>query len=487
MKFSGPKSGRKRDRDAAVGYGGGAVTHPAPSPTNSSSSASVNSRPQGRGLREAFLSWLHRLVAGRGRKVSATEQLTSHNIEQLSVSSAQEPPYGARQRFSLRSNSDSICSYRVSTQSRDSAVSKSSTDFYFRGGNSRRAALDLSDGSQYLSGAAPVREVRSNTSIISAYTLFRTTHRGSHAKIMKARHKRTHERVALKVYNKEQIAAILWQNISKEIRILTMANGVNGIVQMSDSFEDDNQAVVALEDCMGGTLISQMAQKGGQLSERTCVKTVVKPLLEALAWFHSSGIVLRDLKPEHIMFDSTGKLRLVDFFSAAIVGEDSLVSREGTLAYMAPEMVNRPTPEEVFNEVIGNGLSEADFPAYTEKVDIWSLGVIIFEALTGRQPFLAETAEDMRDMQDKTLASHGGLRTSLDSIKMREYMSPCALDFLTSVMRIDPDERPSAEELLDHPWVMSACKAPTPTGWGQDSTESFVSTTTSRQWAARVR
>lgn len=59
----------------------------------------------------------------------------------------------------------------------------------------------------------------------------------------------------------------------------------------------------------------------------------------------------RDLKPEHIMFDSRGNLRLVDFFSATIMGEDSLISREGTLAYMAPEMVGKPSPDELFSEV----------------------------------------------------------------------------------------------------------------------------------------
>ncbi|CAD7697750.1 unnamed protein product [Ostreobium quekettii] len=439
------------------------------------------SGPLGKGsrkaLREALLSWLQKLAGKRGRKVassSSSGELTIHNIQQLTVSPVREPSLGNQRRTSTRSNSGSICSLRGSIHSKTSSVSKPSTDYYAACRNSRRSAIDLT-ASHSCRNEASLKEMQSTTSFLAVYSFFTTAHRGSHANIIKARHRHTHERVAVKVYNKEQIPGILWENITREIRILTMAEGAEGIVQLRNSYEDENQAIAVLEDCTGGTLISRMASKGGQLSEQMCAQTVVKPLLETLAWLHSQGIVLRDLKPEHVMFDGNGSLRLVDFFSAAIVGEDSLISREGTLAYMAPEMVHKPTPEEVFNEVIGHGLSEADFPAYTQKVDIWSLGVIIFEALTGRQPFLAETAEDLRDVQDKTLASHGGLRTSLDSIKMREHMSPSALDFLTSIMRIDPDERPSAKELLDHAWLVSACRASLLSARTHESTDSFVS------------
>lgn len=70
-------------------------------------------------------------------------------------------------------------------------------------------------------------------------------------------------------------------------------------------------------------------------------------------------------------------------------------------------------------QIIHGGLSETEAQSYTEKVDIWSLGVIVFEALTGRQPFLAENYDDMAIVQNEVLADENGVRTSLDNIKMK--------------------------------------------------------------------
>lgn len=73
-------------------------------------------------------------------------------------------------------------------------------------------------------------------------------------------------------------------------------------------------------------------------------------------------------------------------------------------------------------QIIFGGLSETEVPSYNEKVDIWSLGVIVFETLTGRQPFLAETYDDMTAVQNGLLDGENGVRTSLDNIKMKVIM-----------------------------------------------------------------
>lgn len=406
-------------------------------------------RPPGRRMRELVMSWVHRWV---GTKAKRGGELTAESMKQSNVSPLQDQTLVIKRSGGRsRSKSNSIGSFRSSTNSKASSCSKASYgDSYARRRNCRRSAIDLTAGSR---GGKQVRDIRTSASILSSYTFFVTAHRGSHAKIIKAKSKNSSQRVVLKVYDKDRTSANLLENISKEIRILTSAQGADGIIQMHDSYEDSHQALVILEDCTGGTLISQMARRGSQLNEGGCVQYVVRPLLKVLVWLHSRGIVFRDLKPEHVMFDGKGNLVLVDFFAAAIVGEDSLTTREGTLAYMAPEMVIKPSPDEIFGEVIGNGLSEVDFPSYNEKVDIWSLGVTIFEVLTGRQPFLAESVEELRYIHHRALGSSGGLRSSLDCVKMKEFMSNDALDFLGSTLRVNPDERASARELLDHPWL----------------------------------
>lgn len=409
--------------------------------------ASSDGRSQGRRMREVVMSWLHRWVGSKGRKVAGGE-LTSVGDKQYNAPAVQDQAVPMKRHgASSRSKSNSIGSLRTSTHSKRSSMKSTSGEY---GRIHRRSAIDLTAGAR---GGTLVKDIRSSAHILSSYTFFVTAHRGSHAKIIKARNKHTSQRVVLKVYDKDRTSSNLLENISKEIRILTLARGVDGIVQLLDSYEDAHQALAILEDCTGGTLISQMARRGNQLNETGCVRHVVKPLLQVLTWLHSKGIVIRDLKPEHMMFDGKGNLRLVDFFSAAVVCEDSLISREGTLAYMAPEMVIKPSPDEIFSEVIGNGLSEVDFPSYNEKVDIWSLGVTVFEVLTGRQPFLAESVEELRCIHHRALGSSGGLRSSLDCVKMREYMSNDALDFLGSTLRVNPDERASAKELLEHPWL----------------------------------
>lgn len=72
---------------------------------------------------------------------------------------------------------------------------------------------------------------------------------------------------------------------------------------------------------------------------------------KTIAFMFLGGCFNRDLKPEHIMFDSCGRMRIVDLFSAAVIGDDELVNREGTLSYMAPEMVSKPAAHDAFHDV----------------------------------------------------------------------------------------------------------------------------------------
>ncbi|CAD7703932.1 unnamed protein product [Ostreobium quekettii] len=226
----------------------------------------------------------------------------------------------------------------------------------------------------------------------------------------------------------------------------------DGIVEFDKKLEDDFIVVVALKECTGGSLITRLAASGGRMPEESCVHLVAKPLVAALALLHGKRIVHRNLKPEHIMYDEFNQLQLVDFTSAAVIGKTPLTGREGTLAYMAPEVLMKPTPDEIFHEVISNGISESDLPSYDEKVDIWSMGVIIVEALTGRQPFLADTAEAMCRVQRQEVQGDrfGGV---LDLVRDQQFLSLEGQDFLSSIFRLSPRERPTAAALMSHPWL----------------------------------
>ncbi|GFH13211.1 protein kinase domain-containing protein [Haematococcus lacustris] len=130
--------------------------------------------------------------------------------------------------------------------------------------------------------------------------------------------------------------------------------------------------------------------------------------------------------------------------------------RTGQLEYIAPEVLSKPRAEDIFHEVLFNGMSEEELPQYNEKADIWSTGVVIYEALTGLQPFPAETAKELAEMQACKLGGgecSGGDKGSFPAFIQDTRLTAHAQSFLNSMLQADPAQRSSAEQLLQHPWV----------------------------------
>eukprot|EP00803_Ostreobium_quekettii_P010381 evm.model.scf_2340.1 EVM.evm.TU.scf_2340.1 scf_2340:6791-12223(-) len=329
-----------------------------------------------------------------------------------------------------------------------------------RQGSHRRSAIDLArrrPSMEFAKGASTRKSIEagrapSGNGTIGVYSNITTMQKGRLAKVVKALHAKTGEKVVMKVYDRSSMTEVQKDDLAKEIEILTMIKGCSGVVELEKTFADDTFTSIVLKDCGGGNLMDRLAATGGRMSEEACAQTLVKPLVDTLAWLHENDIVHRNLKPEHIVFDAQGNARIADFFTAGIMGKTELTTREGTLAYMAPEVVSKPTDDEIFHEVLDAGISETDLPSYDEKVDIWSLGVIVVEVLTGHQPFLADTAEQMASVQKQELQGDrwGGV---LDFVRDKEFLSLSGQDFLSSILRINPRDRPSAKTLMGHAWL----------------------------------
>jgi serine/threonine protein kinase len=109
-------------------------------------------------------------------------------------------------------------------------------------------------------------------------------------------------------------------------------------------------------------------------------KYVVEPLLQALHYLGQRAIIHRDIKPENILISETGTVKLADFGLSIVASEELPVTRVGTLAYMSPEVV--ACPRKVHP---GDWKHRKDL-AYGSQVDVWALGMLVFELVVGHPP-----------------------------------------------------------------------------------------------------
>ena len=102
-------------------------------------------------------------------------------------------------------------------------------------------------------------------------------------------------------------------------------------------------------------------------------------------------------------------------------------------------------------------MDEEDLPVYNEKVDIWSVGTVVFESVTGFQPFLADSAADMAALISSRMQAHDS--RGVPEFIARHSLSADLEDFLLSCFTLDPEQRLSAGQLLQHPWLTQVGKA----------------------------
>jgi serine/threonine protein kinase len=140
-------------------------------------------------------------------------------------------------------------------------------------------------------------------------------------------------------------------------------------------------------------------------------------------------------------------------------------------------------------QVIAHGMDEEELPTYNEKVDVWSVGALTFEAVTGFQPFLADGAADMAALIAARLAARDPDSGLPQFIARAPGLSPECRDFMARCFEAAPEARPGAAELLVHPWLarrpshdgpaVDADAAGTPL-WGEERVSRCLSDTVPR-------
>ena len=207
------------------------------------------------------------------------------------------------------------------------------------------------------------------------YRLVRLIGQGAFGRVYEAEHAELGRRCAIKLLHGGADSARSRQRFAREARLLARLEHEN-IVALSDAGEDDlHGQYLVLEFIRGTTLRDAMVSFSGAPARR--VLGIVRQLSWGLGHAHAAGIVHRDLKPENVMLtthaDGTPLLKILDFGVARLCdGNEATITNTGaalgTAAYMAPEQAR--------------GDRDVD-----HRVDVYALGVIVYEALTGVRPF----------------------------------------------------------------------------------------------------
>ncbi|ESW05525.1 hypothetical protein PHAVU_011G186900 [Phaseolus vulgaris] len=222
--------------------------------------------------------------------------------------------------------------------------------------------------------------------------------------------------------------ALLTNEILVMRRIVENVSPHPNVIDLYDVYEDSNGVHLVLELCSGGELFDRIVAQD-RYSE-TEAAGVVRQIASGLEAIHRANIVHRDLKPENCLFLDVRRdspLKIMDFgLSSVEEFTDPVVGLFGSIDYVSPE-----------------ALSQGKI---TTKSDMWSLGVILYILLSGYPPFIAQT-----NRQKQQMIMNGNFSFYEKTWK---GITQSAKQLISDLLTIDPSRRPSAQDLLSHPWVV---------------------------------
>ncbi|KAI8802421.1 kinase-like domain-containing protein [Cladochytrium replicatum] len=249
----------------------------------------------------------------------------------------------------------------------------------------------------------------------------------------------TMSKLACKVFhNRPAIPPSKPDSIQTEISIMKQVNHPN-IVRIHDVVSNDSKTFILMTRVRGGELFDYILKTGG-IPEGE-VKFIFYQLVKAVQYLHSKNITHRDLKPENLLMETPkpySRVLITDFGMAKMRASqlERMKTKCGTFSYCAPEILS----------------GESDTRGYSQAVDWWSLGVLLYAMFSSELPFGNDT--DPIALRTRILSGQFPFPHSKFA-----HVSPEAKHLISRLLVLDPHDRAGAEEVLEHRWIKAQAEA----------------------------
>ena len=256
---------------------------------------------------------------------------------------------------------------------------------------------------------------------------------GSFGRVYLATHLKTKVDYAIKVIDKRNKTNIEGKPyFRREIEIMSKIRHPN-CVRLFGNFEDENFCYFIMEYIPGGNLYTLMSNNRNTGLNIYLVASIVRDLASAIYYLHNMNppIIHRDIKPENVLLTNNSKIKLTDFGWSNYIDFEGEQRRTlcGTPIYLAPEMIQNS--------------------GHDKHVDIWCLGVLLFELLTGTPPFIGQNRILlMKNIINVNIVWPSPPRLPID---------PDAKDLISKILKKRPNERISLENMIKHNFFIKYC------------------------------